>query len=59
MYPSAQDESYKLLGKLGFDIKGNAVVSGQNVSQFIGQRMSEGQEVEITLKQRHDTGWGE
>lgn len=64
MDTSRRDEQYrpsvvKLLGKLEHDYRGNCYVSNQEVNELILRNFPEGQDVEITITQRHDTGWGE
>ena len=64
MNTSRKDEQYrpsvvKLLGKLEHDYRGNCYVSNQEVNELILRNFPEGQDVEITITQRHDTGWGE
>jgi hypothetical protein len=49
----------RLLGKLEHDYRGNCYVSNQEVNEFLQAHFIEGQDVEITITQRHDTGWGE
>ena len=64
MNTSRRDEQYRpsavrLLGKLEHDYRGNCYVSDQEINEFILRHFPEGQDVEITITQRRETGWGE
>ena len=64
MDTSRRDEQHRspvvrLLGRLEHDYRGNCYVSNQEVNELILRNFPEGQDVEITITQRRDTGWGE
>ena len=64
MDTSRRDEQYRppvvrLLGTLEHDYRGNCYLSNQEVNEFILTHFPEGQDVEITIRRRQTTGWGE